>query len=130
MTTTYFQFNDSFYEQTDGAAMGSPLSPILANIYMEFFEELAISMATKKPSIWLLYVDDTFVTCKHGEDNLKSFLGHLNSIKTSIQFTMEEEEEEERLPFLDVMVQRNENSNNLSYNSLQEAYPHRQLYTF
>ena len=35
LKSTYFQFGESFYEQVDGAAMGSPLSPIVANIFME-----------------------------------------------------------------------------------------------
>ena len=41
--------------------MGSPLSPVLANLYMEFFEEMAIDTATHKPTLWIRYVDDTFV---------------------------------------------------------------------
>ena len=38
LSNTCFQWRDSFYEQTSGAAMGSPLSPVLANIFMEHFE--------------------------------------------------------------------------------------------
>ena len=34
----YFSFQDQFYEQVKGAAMGSPVSPIVANLYMEYFE--------------------------------------------------------------------------------------------
>ena len=37
LASTYFQFKDTFYEQVEGAAMGSPLSPIVANLYMEAF---------------------------------------------------------------------------------------------
>jgi hypothetical protein len=35
LTTSYFTFNGQFYGQTDGVAMGSPLSPVIANFYME-----------------------------------------------------------------------------------------------
>ena len=45
LKSTYFQYQDSYYEQTEGAAMGSPLSPIMANIYMEHFEEMAVESA-------------------------------------------------------------------------------------
>ena len=38
LKSTYFQFNRSFFEQVKGAAMGSPLSPIVANIFMEGLE--------------------------------------------------------------------------------------------
>ena len=36
---TYFSFQGQFYEQVEGAAMGSPGSPIVANLYMEYFEQ-------------------------------------------------------------------------------------------
>ncbi|GJQ83926.1 hypothetical protein Trydic_g8666 [Trypoxylus dichotomus] len=35
LTKTYFLWNGEFYEQASGAAMGSPLSPVIANIFME-----------------------------------------------------------------------------------------------
>ena len=72
---------------------------------MEYFENLAINSTTKKPTIWLRYVDDTFVIWRHGKEQLKGFLEHLNSIKDNIKFTMEEEKQGQ-LPFLDVLVER------------------------
>ena len=45
LNNTNFIFQGNYYEQTEGAAMGSPLSPIIANIYMEAFEKQAISTA-------------------------------------------------------------------------------------
>ena len=41
--------------------MVSPLSPVLANIYMKYFEEMALGSTSLKPSMWLRYVDDTFI---------------------------------------------------------------------
>ena len=38
LKTTYFQFQGRFYQQLQGAAMGSPINPIVANLYMEDFE--------------------------------------------------------------------------------------------
>ena len=38
LRTTYFLYSDEFFEQKEGAAMGSPLSPVVANIFMEEFE--------------------------------------------------------------------------------------------
>nr|XP_060622650.1 uncharacterized protein LOC132769734 [Anolis sagrei ordinatus] len=105
LTTSYFQWDNEFYEQKDGVAMGSPLSPVIANFYMEHFEKQALETATKKPTIWFRYVDDTFTIWSHGEEELNRFLEHLNSIHPNIQFTMEKEKEG-RLPFLDVLVIR------------------------
>ena len=43
LRSTYFTFQNQYYEQVEGAAMGSPISPIVANLYMESFETRAIS---------------------------------------------------------------------------------------
>jgi len=105
LTSTYFCMDGQFYEQTDGVAMGSPLSPVIANFYMEDFEMKAIEKATNKPDCWYRYVDDTFVIWSHGKEKLMDFLKHLNGIHNNIQFTMEIEREG-HLPFLDIDVNR------------------------
>ena len=85
------QLGEKFYEQTDGAAMGSPLSPVIANLYLESLEETAIRSVPFKPKLWVRYVDDTFVIWSHGPDRLRSFHQHLNKQHPNIQFTVEEE---------------------------------------
>ncbi|XP_071441632.1 uncharacterized protein [Hetaerina americana] len=107
LTSTYFTFDNSYYEQKDGVAMGSPLSPAIANFFMEEFEEHALQSAPYRPKHFYRYVDDTFVIWPHGVDTLKPFLDHMNSRHPSIQFTMESEEEG-KLPFLDILIQRKE----------------------
>ena len=47
---TYFLFQGQFYEQTKGVAMGSPVSPIVINLYMESFEHSAITYISSDPS--------------------------------------------------------------------------------
>ena len=85
--------------------MESPLSPVIINIFMEYFEDLAISTSELKPYLWLCYVDDTFVIWKHGDHRLQSFWDHLNSMRPTIKFTMKEESGGQ-LPFLDVLVKQ------------------------
>ena len=43
---TYFSFQGQFYEQLEGAGIGSPIIPIVAKLYMEKFEQRALSTAT------------------------------------------------------------------------------------
>ena len=48
--TTYFSFWRNFIEQKEGSAMGSPISAVVANLYMELFEELALETAPTRPT--------------------------------------------------------------------------------
>ena len=104
--TTYFGMGSDIYGQEEEQAMGSPLSPVLANIYMEYFEEMTLGCTSLKPSTWLRYIDDTFILWPHQED-VQILLDHVNSIRPSIQFTMEKEQDS-KLPFLNVLVTRTE----------------------
>ena len=83
--------------------MGSPVSAVVANLYMEFFEELALESAPSRPRLWKRYVDDTRCILRKGD--LDGLLNHLNSIRPTIKITMELEEEGS-LPFLDTRVTR------------------------
>ncbi|XP_042202441.1 uncharacterized protein LOC121852537, partial [Callorhinchus milii] len=105
LTNTYFTWNGTFYKQIEGTPMGSPLSPVVANIFMEKFETDAIQTATLRPTLWKRYVDDTFVIWPHGRPALDQFLDHINSIHPAIRFTMEVENDG-KLPFLDVLIKR------------------------
>jgi len=79
------------YEQKHGAAMESPVSAVIANLYMEVFEERVTVTATYKPKFWKRYVDDTFTIL--GKDFVDGFLQHLNSEQPTIRFTMEIEKD-------------------------------------
>jgi hypothetical protein len=105
LKSTFFSFQGEFFEQTSGVAMGSPLSPIVANLYMEKFEKIALETYPLKPSRWKRYVDDTNVKWPHGKEELDRFFEHLNGISENIKFTMELEENNS-IPFLDVLMIR------------------------
>ena len=63
LKNTYFSFQDQFYEQVEGAAMGSPVSPIVANLYMEYLEQKALSTAPIPPGsgtgMWMTPLSST-----------------------------------------------------------------------
>jgi hypothetical protein len=61
MRTTYFQVDDKFYEQKERVAMGGSVSPVVSNIFVETFEQLALTTTQQKTKMWLRYVDGTFV---------------------------------------------------------------------
>ena len=92
----------SYYEQTDGTAIGSPVSPVVASIFMEHIEEQALASS---PHPIRFYVDDT---CFLQNSSVEEVQKHLNSVSPVIQFTVEQEAERQ-LPFLDVLVMRDEN---------------------
>ena len=102
LRNTYFSFQGRYYEQTEGAVMGSPISPLVANLFMEEFEVQAISTFTVPQTPWKRFVDDTFTIIK--KNNRDSFLQHLNSINPKIKFTCEEIREDGSMPFLDILV--------------------------
>ena len=108
---SYFSFNGKIYQQTFGVAMGSSLSPILANLYMEFYEVSLlprINVTGVKVILWKRYVDDIFALLKlDNADSLNTFLHALNSQEPSIKFTLEMSQNN-TLPFLDVLVQNSQ----------------------
>ena len=64
LTNTYFLFQVMYYEQVQGAAMGSPISPLIASLLMEEVKVKALSSSSHPPSVWLRFVGDTFVITK------------------------------------------------------------------
>ena len=49
LKSTYFTFQSRYFEQQEGAVMGSPISPIVANLYMEELEIKSISSSPQPP---------------------------------------------------------------------------------
>ena len=78
LMSTYFSYNSEFYEHTRGVAMGFLVSAVVANLYMEFFEELALRLAPVRPRLWKQYVDNTCCIAKR--NTVEGLLNHLNSI--------------------------------------------------
>ncbi len=101
---SHFQFDGQFYDQIDGVAMGSPLGPLFANIFMSELERK--HMATLKKlgiRMWKRYVDDVFAILDDKQNANKCLV---NKLHKNIQFTIEHEQEN-KLAFLDTYVRRN-----------------------
>ncbi|CAF1407553.1 unnamed protein product [Rotaria sp. Silwood1] len=90
---TNFIFNNKIYSQINGVAMGSPLGPVFADIYVNYLENKLMSHA-----------------------DLNKIIDILNSFDNCIVFTCEEEVNNS-LPFLDIYITRlptNNSTNNLN----------------
>nr|VZI46903.1 unnamed protein product [Spirometra erinaceieuropaei] len=98
---TYFTFDGTIYEQVKGTPMGLPISCSIAEAVLQRLESLVFQH--HRPKFWARYVDDTFVVIER--DQVLTFQEHLNAVFLDIQFTMEEEENNQ-LAFLDVLVCR------------------------
>ena len=97
LKNTYFIFHGRYYEQVEGAAMGSCISPIVANLYMEDFEVKALITAPHPSSLWRRFIDGTFVVIQSAHKD--SFIELINSIDDRIQFTMEDCRSDGPMPF-------------------------------
>ena len=97
----HFSFDGNIFRQVNGVAMGSPLGPVIANIFMVELEKRLIPTMSDKISLWFRYVDDTFTFIKRGQvDNVIEIL---NGFHENINFTFEKETENS-ISFLDVKV--------------------------
>lgn len=89
--------------------MGSPLSPLLAEIFMSDFEEKFLNTSfAENIFFWYRYVDDILVCFTGNNIDLQYTLNHLNSIHPKIKFTVEKEKESS-INFLDLSINRGNN---------------------
>ena len=89
LNCTYFLHKGQYYVQVHGAAMGSPVSPTVCNLYMENFEQMALAKAENPPRWWKRYVDDTYTVLR--KDQAQSFTDYLNMVDEDIKWTTEGE---------------------------------------
>ncbi|XP_063593835.1 uncharacterized protein LOC134770825 [Penaeus indicus] len=93
------EFRGRKYEQIQGLAMGSPLSVVLAQLFMQTLEA-----DHYRNIMGLRYVDD-ILTILPTRTNLQDLLHRLNAVYPSIQF-IAEDERNEQLPFLDIVIHK------------------------
>ena len=103
-TNVQFRFNDVFWRQVDGVAMGSPLGCLFANVFMGQLEKTIENSIKSHCSLYLRYVDDTFALIQN-EQQAMNFLQTLNNFHPCLHFTFELERTG-FLPFLDVGVHK------------------------
>ena len=90
------------YQQKSGTAIGTKFAPSYACIYMYEVEQKFLETQSKKPLIWLRYIDDIFFIWTHCEQELERFLKDLNNFTPNLSFT--HEASKNCIPFLDLKV--------------------------
>ena len=101
-----FSFNNIMFRQIDGVAMGSPLGPTLANIFVGNYENKLFA-SNSKIFLYQRYVDDIF-SIFTTETQCDQIFVVLNSLHPSHRFTVEKEKDGV-LPFLDVKIEKSSN---------------------
>ena len=88
--------------------MGSPLAPVLANLFMGHNEKLWIqNFQGTSPSYYRIYVDDIFSVFNNSSE-AKEFFNYINTRHPNIKFTIETEVNK-IIPFLDVLIDNSQN---------------------
>ena len=107
---THFIFDSKFYHQIDGVAMGSPLAPVLANIFIDFYESKWLNEYNlNKPKFYLRYVDDILAALDKEQDSLH-FLNFFNKRHPNIKCLIEKQINHS-IAFLDVFISGISNQN-------------------
>ena len=102
LSTSLFIYCNTCYRQIYGAAMGSALAVRIADNVMQFLESKINSHLEGKICFWKRYVDNMFIITS--ESQINDILEYTNSLCQSIQFILEIEENN-RLPFLDILTE-------------------------
>lgn len=100
-SSTYFTFNNVKYKQIYGAPMGSPLSPIIADLVMQDLETTVLNTLNIEARYYFRYVNDVLIIIP--EDKVNKVLHSFNSYHDRLKF-MIEIEDNHRINFLDISI--------------------------
>jgi hypothetical protein len=103
----YFQFENNFYSQKVGLAMGSSTSSILSEMYLQYKECTDISDTLIHNNIigYFCYVDDILVVYDKTLTNIDEVLNSFNRTMPTMKSTIEKESEN-MINFLDITVRK------------------------
>ena len=98
-------FNNKFYWQEVGVAMGTRVAPTFANIFMSFIEKAMLRTWTGPMPLWYKrYIDDCIMLWTGTEDQLLLFLTHINNIHPLIKFKASYDFTTKKVEFLDTVI--------------------------
>jgi hypothetical protein len=85
----YFKFGQEFYQPQKGIAMSSPISSLVADIFLQFFELRIIKhiLETKSILFDMRYNDDILILHDESLINVDTLTSALNNIHGNLTFT-------------------------------------------
>ena len=92
-----FEFNDEFFLQTQGTAVGTNMAPAYANLFMGKLEEHLTKLGGNHIHTWKRFIDDIFIIWTGTKEEFEHYM---HTINQTIKFTHEISDTE--LTFLDV----------------------------
>lgn len=101
LTSTYFQYNNCFYRQKDGCAMGAPISSVIAQLVLEHVEETTLPKLSFNPVFFKRYVDDIITAVP--KNKIDEILSTFNTYHPKLNFTLETEKNN-TINFLDLSL--------------------------
>jgi hypothetical protein len=108
----YFSFDNQIYQPHKGVTMGSPISGIIAEIFLQSFEEKHLNhiLDENNTTFYTRYVDDILIVNNTDKTNPDLILKYMNSIHDDLVFTHILENEHNSINFLDLLITRQTNS--------------------
>ena len=103
-SNNFFLFNEEYYRQTDGIAMGTNVAPVIANLYLAIkFDRLITSL--KGIFHFYRYIDDCFLLTDYNEEEFIKNIGKIEDIALPLKITYEFDSKS--LNFLDITIYKN-----------------------
>ena len=85
LTRNDFEFDNKYFLQIKGTAMGKKFAPAYADIFMAQWETSALAACEKKPLHYFRYLDDIWGVWPHSREDFDVFCTFLNNHNPSIK---------------------------------------------
>jgi len=105
MKQNYLQYNERFFQQDKGIAMGSPISSTMAEVCLQYTEETYVKkwLESKEIVYFKRYVDDILIIYDQDKTDEQTILQEINKIDKNLQFKMSTEENN-TINYLDIAI--------------------------
>ena len=107
LNNSYFTFNNKYYTNNKGIAMGSPISGTIAEIFLQHYEQLYVKHLIERQSIkyYTRYVDDIFIIFDSTKITEDEITASTTGIHKNIEL-MQNLETNEQIEHLDLLISR------------------------